>query len=335
MTMTAMHRSFLTGMVVLSAIAAAGTGRAETEFPEPGKPFTLVSNFAPGGVVQLALQDFQPYFEEQLGTRVVIETIEGAAGLIGYNSVYARPADCHTAVLASATYGPYIYPHLSQSPPPWKYEDWLPLGIYVDSPNPGIVVLAESPYKTFADIIRAAKAEPRGITVGTIGPGRIEDVQIIEMQRTFGVEFNHVYYDSGGTLFTDLLTGDLDAIVTAAIQYGDNPDVIITMFTDELPDTFPYPELATLGDFEDELGFKVADFKTLNMSHFGAMVVKAGCPKEHYDKLVEVFRNVALDERWRAQVAHYRVPVYKTPEEAQVIFDRVNEGIAELIALTR
>jgi tripartite-type tricarboxylate transporter receptor subunit TctC len=335
MTETRGRTPWLAGAILCGALASAGTASSETPFPEPGRPFTLISNFAPGGVVQLALQDFQPYFEEQLGTRVVIETIDGAAGLIGYNAVFARPADCHTAVLASATYGPYIYPHLSQAKPPWKYEDWVSLGIYVDSPNPGIVTLKDSPYQTFADLIRAAKAEPNSITVGTIGPGRIEDVQIVELQRTFGVEFNHVYYDSGGTLFTDLLTGDLDAIVSAAIQYGDNPDVIVTMFTDNFPDTFPYPELAKLGDFQEELGFKVADFKTLNMSHFGSMVVKAGCPQEHYDKLVEVFRNVALDERWRAQVAHYRVPVYKTPEEAQVIFDRVNQGITELIALTR
>jgi tripartite-type tricarboxylate transporter receptor subunit TctC len=315
-------------------LAAPTTASAQTQFPEPGRPITLVQNFAPGGTVQKAMQDFQPFFEKEFGTHVEVETIEGAAGLIGYNEVYSRPADGYTMIPSSSTFGPYIYPYLSQTPPPWKYEDWLPLGIYSDIPNSGMVVLANSPYQTFPDLIKAAKEHPGEITIGTIGPGRIEDIQIVELQQYFGVKINHVYYDSGGTLFTDLLTGDLDVIITASLQYADNKDVkIMTMLARDLPPTFPYPELKTMSDWQEELGYDVSDFKTLVSTQFNGMMVKAGLPDDVYQRLVEGFKNVVTNPEWQDKVKDYRYPVYYTPEQAKEIYDKVNEGIRDMVAL--
>jgi len=309
---------------------------AQTTFPERGRPFTLIANFAPGGVVGKAMQDFQPYFEKELGTRVVIETIEGAAGLIGYNTLYSRPADGYAIIPSSSTFGPYIYPHLSQTPPPWKYEDWKPLGIYSDIPNSGMVILNSSPFQTFPEFIAAAKADPGGITVGTIGPGRVEDVQIVEMQEFFGIKINHVYYDSGGTLFTDLLTGDLDVIITAAIQYAENPDVkIMTLLAKAMTPNFPYQSVNTLADYQQELGYDVADLRTLGTTHFNGMMVKAGLPDDVYAKLVEAFKNVVTNPEWQEQVKSYRFPVYYPPEEAKEIYDGLNAAIQEMIAQTR
>lgn len=307
--------------------------QAQTQFPEPGHPLTLVSNFAPGGVVQLAMQDFQPFFEKELGTRVEIETIEGAAGLIGYNSVYSRPADGYTLLPSSSTFGPYIYPHLSETPPPWKYGDWLPLGIYSDIPNSGMVVLKDSPFKTFPEFIAAAKAKPGGITVGTIGPGRVEDVQIVELQKFFGIKVNHVYYDSGGTLFTDLLTGDLDVIITAAIQYADNPDVrIMTLLAKGMTDNFPYQQIPTLADYQKELNYNVNDLKTLGTTQFNGLMVKAGLPDDVYKRLVEAFKNVVTNPEWKKKVASYRYPVYYPPDQAKAIYDNLNLAIQQMVA---
>jgi tripartite-type tricarboxylate transporter receptor subunit TctC len=319
-------------LLLAGGLGLASAAQAQSDWPQSCGQFTLIGNFAPGGVVGLAMQDFQPYFEKELGVRVVIETIEGAAGLIGYNSLYARPADGCAIIPSSSTFGPYLYPHLSQTPPPWKYEDWLPLGIYSDIPNSGMVVLKDSPYQTFPAFIAAAKANPGGITVGTIGPGRVEDVQIVEMQEFFGIEINHVYYDSGGTLFTDLLTGDLDVIITASIQYADNADVtIMTLLAKAMTENFPYKEVPTLADYQEELGYNVNDLRTLGTTHFNGMMVKAGLPDETYQKLTEVFRKVVTNPEWQEQVKDYRFPVYYPPEEAQAIYDGLNAAVGEMI----
>lgn len=318
--------------VLAGFLSFAAAGQALAEWPQDCGQFTLIGNFAPGGVVGLAMQDFQPFFEKELGIRVNIETIEGAAGLIGYNSLFARPADGCAIIPSSSTFGPYLYPHLSQTPPPWKYEDWLPLGIYSDIPNSGMVVLKDSPYQTFPDFIKAAKEKPGEITVGTIGPGRVEDVQIVEMQDFFGIKINHVYYDSGGTLFTDLLTGDLDIIITASIQYADNPDVtIMTLLAKGMTENFPYKDIPTLADYQEELGYKVDDLRTLGTTHFNGMMVKAGLPDETYKKLTEVFKKVVTNPEWQEKVKSYRFPVYYTPEEAKVIYDGVNNAVGDLI----
>jgi tripartite-type tricarboxylate transporter receptor subunit TctC len=336
-------RRYSSGQWLLAAAAAfaftvggLSGAKAQTKFPEPGRPVSLISNFAPGGVIQKAMQDFQPFFEKELGTRVQIETIEGAAGLIGYNSLYSRPADGYGIIGSSSTFGPYIYPHLSETAPPWKYEDWRPLGIYSDIPNSGMVVKADSPFKTFPEFIAAAKAKPGGITVGTIGPGRVEDVQIVELQKFFGIKVNHVYYDSGGTLFTDLLTGDLDVIITAAIQYAKNPDVkIMTLLAKEMTENFPYKEIPTLATYQKELNYNVNDLRTLGTTHFNGLMVKAGLPDDVYAKLVQAFKNVVNNPEWRARVASYRYPVYYPPEKAKEIYDNLNRAIQEMIAETK
>jgi tripartite-type tricarboxylate transporter receptor subunit TctC len=317
---------------IVGALLAATPTAAQDVFPEPGRPITFISNFAPGGQVQKALMDFQPYFEEALGTRIVIETIEGAAGLIGYNSVYSREADGYTILPFSTNFGPHVYPYLAQTTPPWKYEDWVVLGIYADNLASGVVVTADSPYQGFTDLILAAREKPGEITIGTIGPGRVEDVQIAELQKFFGIEINHVYYDSGGTLFTDLLTGDLDAIITAALVYVDNPEArIITMLGRGMTENFPYKDLKTMADWQQDLNYNVDDLRTLAGSQFYGLVVKAGLPDVAYDKLVEVLGKVAQDPRWQEQVRSYRDPVWYPPEQAKQVVDTMREGIAAVV----
>jgi len=334
------RQAIATGVAALGSAPLIGRSgaalAADPPFPRPGKPITLISNFAPGGIVQKAMLDFQPYFEKELKARIVIETVEGAAGIIGYNTAYGRPADGHTILPCSSTFGPYIYAHLSQTPPPWKYEDWLPLGIYSDIPNSGMVVVKDSPIKTFPDLIRMAKEKPGKITIGTIGPGRVEDVQIVELQRFFGVKVNHVYYDSGATLFTDLLTHDLDVIISAAIQYAENADVrIFTMLCKEMTDNFPYKNLKTMADWQKDLNYDVKDLKTLGATQFNGLMVKAGLPDSSYQRLVEVFEKTVKIPEWQDRVKSYRFPVYYPPAKAKQIYDDLYVGIGQMIKETR
>lgn len=326
---------------IASGLAALGSGpllgssgvarAAEEVFPIPRKPITLISNFAPGGIVQKAMLDFQPFFEQELKARVVIQTVEGAAGLIGYNTAFGRPADGHTILPCSSTFGPYIYTHLSQAVPPWKYDAWTPLGIYSDIPNSGMVVIKDSPLTTFVDLVRAAKEKPGKITIGTIGPGRVEDVQIVELQKFFGIKVNHVYYDSGGTLYTDLLTRDLDVIISAAIQYAENTEVrIITMLAKDMTANFPYKELKTMADWQRDLRYDVKDLKTLGATQFNGLMVKAGLPDVAYERLVEVFKTICENPQWQERVKSYRFPVYYPPDKAKAIYDELNTGIAEM-----
>jgi tripartite-type tricarboxylate transporter receptor subunit TctC len=306
---------------------------AQEIFPDPGRPIILVNNFSAGGQISLALRDFEPFFAEEFGTGIQVEQIEGAAGLIGYNTVFARPADGYTILTYSTNFGPHTFTSLAQTPPPWTFEDWEPLGIYADNISLGFMVRADSPIQTFPDMVRAAKADPGGLTVGTIGPGRIEDVQIEELKQVFGIDVNNVYYDSGSTLFTDLLTGDLDVIMSAAIPYVDNSDVrIITMLAKGMPDSFPYRDLKTMADWQDELGYDADDLTTLSRSQVYGLLVKAGLPDAAFDRLVAGLKAVAENPEWQAQVADYRDTVYYPPEEAKAIMTTLRDGILEIMA---
>jgi tripartite-type tricarboxylate transporter receptor subunit TctC len=320
----------LTTALLTASLVAPATAQ---EFPDPGRPIVLVNNFSAGGQVGLALLDFEPFFAEEFGTNIAVEQIEGAAGLIGYNTVFSRPADGYTILPFSTNFGPHTFTSLAQTPPPWSFEDWVPLGIYADNLSLGFLVRDDSPIRTFPDMVAAAKADPGGLTVGTIGPGRIEDVQIEELKQFFGIDVNNVYYDSGSTLFTDLLTGDLDVIMSAVIPYVDNPDVrIITMLAKGMPDSFPYRDLKTMADWEEELGYEADELTTLSRSQVYGLVVKAGLPEATYDRLVAGLKAVAEDPEWQAKVANYRDTVYYPPEEAQAIMTTMRDGILEIMS---
>lgn len=315
--------------VLLAQPAAAQTG-----YPDPGRPITLVNNFSAGGQVFRALNDFMPYFEEEFGAPVEIEQISGAGGLIGYNTVYSRPADGHSILTFSTNFGPHTFPYLAQTPQPWSFEDWRPIGIYADNLSLGFLVRKDSPLQTFPDLVRAAREAPGEVTVGTIGPGRIEDVQILELQQFFDIDVNNVYYDSGATVVTDLLTGDLDAIITAAVNHVDNPEVrIITLLAQGMQETFPYKDLKTMADWQEELDYDVNDLRTLARSQVYGLLVKADLPQETFDRLAEGLKNVAENPEWEAQVAAYRDTVYYPPQEAELILEKLRTGIEDIMSI--
>ena len=165
---------------------------------------------------------------------------------------------------------------------------------------------------------------------------RVEDVQIVELQKFFGIEVNHVYYDSGGTLFTDLLTGDLDVIITASIQYADNPDVrIMTLLAKGMTENFPYKQIPTLADYQKQLNYNVNDLRTLGTTQFNGLMVKAGLPDDVYQRLVVAFKNVVTNPEWQKKVASYRFPVYYPPEQAKAIYDNLNLAIQQMVADTK
>jgi tripartite-type tricarboxylate transporter receptor subunit TctC len=333
----------LIGIFMLSLVFSFGCDTASKEavepgqneelaFPEPGKTLTLVCPYAPGGLVDTALRAMQPFFENELGIRAEVLNLDGAAGLIAYNEAYRRPADGYTIIYTGSPFGPHIFPHMAPDSTPWEFDDFRCLGFHSDIPTIGVITLPEAPWDNFEDFILDARERPGEITLASLGPGRLDDLMIAELQDFFDVEFNHVFYDSGSTMMTDLYTGDLDVVVRSALQLIEDTDVkILTFFGKEYPDYFPDQEMPIIADFQDDLNFNIGDLLLLASSDVNGLAVRSDVPDEIFNRLSKAFENIATDAEFIESVSEFMYPTWIPADEANEIFRNYYNDIGTLL----
>jgi tripartite-type tricarboxylate transporter receptor subunit TctC len=68
-----------------------------------------------------------------------------------------------------------------------------------------LVAHVSEPYKSFRDVVAAAKAKPGSVSYGTIGAGSLGHLTMTQLGNQLGVEFNHVPYRGGGPLMNDAI----------------------------------------------------------------------------------------------------------------------------------
>jgi len=310
-------------------------------WPAPGMTFNLAVGFAPGGTNDAMTRITAPYLERYLGIPVVVQNIPGAGGLVGHNSVFASPSDGLTAIYTATTDGIFSFYHLSPTALPWSVDDWRGTGIWASMMPMGFVSLHTSPWNDFADLIEDARNRPpRDITIATMGPGRIEDLWMIEIQEFFGVEFNWVFYEGSAAIQTDLMTGDLDVgiIGVAREDFLDHPEFrVLTGITAAYPEeSIFHGALPVLSDFEDRLNFSMSDLVALDMTPILSWVVKADTPEYRFEILVEAMRRVAANPDWQEEIRAFTWPTFIAPGEGQEeIFAEISADFASFVELHR
>jgi tripartite-type tricarboxylate transporter receptor subunit TctC len=173
----------------------------------PDKPVRLVVPFAPGGGTDLIARTLGAGMSKELGQQVIIDNKPGAGTLIGTDNVAKSPADGYTLVMASFAHA--VNPTLQPKMPFDTDKAFTPVILIGRGPNV-LVVRAESPYKTVADVIAAAKAQSGKLTFASQGNGTSAHLAG-EMFKNFAkVDITHVPYRGAGPAMTDLLGGQVD-----------------------------------------------------------------------------------------------------------------------------
>ncbi len=193
-------RHLLLGLLALSVTASwAQSGPA---WPTRG-PIKLVAVFPPGGSVDQVARILAQPLQAQLGQSVIVENKGGASGSIGAASVAAAPADGYTFAVVFDTHGvnPALIPNM-----PFDSKKDLPPVILVGTSPMVLATFAGSEYKTFADVVAAAKAK-KNVSYGTIGSGSLGHVAMELLGKNGGIAWTHVPYKGGGPLMNDAVAG--------------------------------------------------------------------------------------------------------------------------------
>jgi tripartite-type tricarboxylate transporter receptor subunit TctC len=195
--------------ILLGALAAPFVARhAAAQTWNPDRPVRMVVGFAAGGGTDLTARAMTQRLAAELGQAVVIENRPGAGGNIATEIVVRAPADGHTVLMgtiAALSVNPSLFRNLTFDP----LTDLAPISMVGDITN--ILVCApDKPYRTVAELIAAAKAQPETLSYGSSGVGGTGHLAGALFDQLAGVKTIHVPYRGGGPLATDLLSGKVD-----------------------------------------------------------------------------------------------------------------------------
>src|SRR3954470_7018729 len=217
----------------------------------PTKPVKFVSPYPPGGSVDPLARLMAAKLTESLKQSFIVENRTGASGIIGTDYVAKSPPDGYTFVFIFDTHS--VHQALNPKLPFDPEKDFAPVMIVGTAPM-AITTGAGKPYKSFAEVVAAAKAKPDTLTIGNVGNGSLGHLATILLNQAAGIKLVPVPYKGGGPLSTDVLGGQIDfamASTAAQAQHVRSGKMRALALTGDKR-SHTMPDVPTLG----ELGYK-------------------------------------------------------------------------------
>lgn len=175
----------------------------------PQRAVRILVPFPPGGAADITARLMAEYMAPLLGQTVIIENRPGAGGNIAAEAVARAAPDGTTLFLGGAT----IYlanRHLYRSAMPFDtFRDFAHLS-RVSVGTTLLVVNANRPWRTFAELVTAARAAPGRIVMGSSGQGTISHLSLSKLMQSASIDITHSPYRGLAPGLNDLLAGNVD-----------------------------------------------------------------------------------------------------------------------------
>jgi tripartite-type tricarboxylate transporter receptor subunit TctC len=194
-------RRTLLALAVLAATAVPLHAQV-ADWPKR-QPVRLVAVFPPGGSVDQVARILAQQLTQQLGQNVIVENRVGASGSIGTGSVANATPDGYSYAVVFDTHA--VNPSLIPNMPFDTRKDLAPVILLGTAPMV-VATHAASEYKTFADVVAAAKAK-KNVSMGSVGNGSLGHLAMALLSKNGGLEWTHVPYKGGGPLMQDAVAG--------------------------------------------------------------------------------------------------------------------------------
>jgi tripartite-type tricarboxylate transporter receptor subunit TctC len=276
---------FAISLTALAFAALALSQPAQAAAPYPDRPVRIVLPFAAGGVADTTVRIVAEKLATRLGQRFYIENQPGAGGIAAARTVISSAPDGYTLALLSngTAVSVSLFKHLPFDP----LKDFAPissLGFFDFIFTTG----ANSPFKTLADFIAAAKAKPGALNVGTINIGSTQNLSAELFKTAAGIDFTIVPYRGTPEVEVSLLQGDIALMIDSySAMKGNLADGKFRALASSGPvRSESTPDLATAR----ENG--VADYDVVS---WNALFAPAGTPPEIVATLNAALRDILAD----------------------------------------
>jgi tripartite-type tricarboxylate transporter receptor subunit TctC len=198
------RRSALALPLLLAARGAAA---------QDGRRLEVIVPYPPGGGNDIGARALAPLLERELGMSVVVLNRPGAGSQIGMSQVArARPDGLTIGYgLWPQTTTLYLDPGRQAG---FTRESFTPLALHATDPG-AISVRTDSPLRSLADLVAAARTRPDDFRMSDNGQLGHEHLASIQLQRMAGLRFNQVHFNGAGPALTALLGGQTEAAIFA------------------------------------------------------------------------------------------------------------------------
>ena len=194
-----------------AALALPAIARAQAAWPD--RPIKLVVPWPPGGSTDTVARIFQPKLAEILGRPVVIDNKGGASGSVGAQEAARAAADGYTWMLA---YDNEATNQTVMRLPYRTLEAFAPVSLVATGPL-AMVAHQSTPYRTFQDVVAAAKAAPDSLAYASSGVGGLAHVSTTLLQQQGGFRLVHVPYRGGGPAVQDAVAGNVPLFMSNVV----------------------------------------------------------------------------------------------------------------------
>ena len=195
-------------LVLLTPVVPHSAALADTKYPS--KPVRIVLPFAAGGVADITARVVAERLGARLGGRFYVENQPGAGGIAAARTVISSPSDGHTLALLSN--GTAISVSLFNTLPYDPLKDFAPISSlgYFDFI---LATGADSPFKTLADLIAAARAKPGSLNVGTINVGSTQNLSAELFKTAAGLDFVIIPHRGTPEVLISTMQGNLGLMI--------------------------------------------------------------------------------------------------------------------------
>jgi tripartite-type tricarboxylate transporter receptor subunit TctC len=286
--------------LLAACLAAPAVAKAQAF---PSKPITIIVPFPPGGVTDPVARTVGQRMSESIKQAVIVDNKPGASGIIAAEFVKKAPADGYTVLFGftgSHSVNPSLYAKLPYDP----VKDFQPVTTLISTRHV-LVVPADSPAKSVADLVALSKSKPGGLTFASQGIGAGGHLLGEMFKAQTGANLSHVPYKGSAPALQDVLAGRVDlffdAVVTALPLIRDGRLRALAVATDErlklLPDV---PTMAQAG------------FPGIEGDQWFGMLVPAGTPEPVVRRLNEEFTKAVRSPDIAASFAERGLDVFTT-----------------------
>jgi tripartite-type tricarboxylate transporter receptor subunit TctC len=206
---------WLRAVAISAALLTGAAASAQSSFPT--KPVHVLVPYAAGGAVDILARTLGEAVSKPWGQSVVVDNRPGAGGVIASQALATSPPDGYTVMVVASGHptNPFMYPKLPYD----TFKDFTPIALLASSPNI-LLVRADSPYKTLADVIAAAKDKPGSLSFGHAGIGSSQHLAGMLFKSMVKIDIEPIPYKGGAPAINDLLGGQIP------LSFNNGPEAV-------------------------------------------------------------------------------------------------------------
>jgi len=200
-----MRHSLRAGLFVAVVTTLAPTLAQAQSYPT--RAITIVVPFAPGGLTDVPVRVLAAMMQERIGQNIVIENKPGGSGVVG--GIYAvRAAPDGYMLFANSVADAQ---NLHYIPVPYNaVDDFAMIGMIVEGPPLVLIIDAKLPYKSLAELLADARANPKKISFGTSGPATSPAIALTQLNSLGKTEIVGVPYRGSGEAARNVAAGSIE-----------------------------------------------------------------------------------------------------------------------------